>query len=406
MFYMKIYDNICRVLQQYTSVNNANMYTISNSENNGEIGIKRDGEVIVVIGLDDNPYKIIPRSILNTKQQKYPLLKVLCFTDGNMFVYYDYQKQIAEMCEFGKMMDYLIMIVKQPLITRQTIRRNHITPLINSISSLMLLTGIETFQIRRKDLVVFDDHRTTLDVIFEAHKLGLFNGTVPNLITFDYHEDCCPVLKKSQLLTKIGVQDVLKATSKQFWEFVEFELGKNDDDWISAAQELNLIKDVIIIGNEANNNVDNSEIILGEDGIEHRRFSIPHLSFSLGNRGCLGDSMIDKEPYYKPIRDTMQYHNDAFDDDDLYPFILDFDLDCFSVDIKGHQMAWPEKIFREEFFDSPQVRNVMIELIKRATFITISREPGCCGGYGECHKILEMIDRYFFNGVLKTQTLK
>lgn len=403
MNYMKIYDNICRTLQQYTSVNNANMFTISNSEKNSEIGIKRDGEVIVVIGLDVNPYEIIPRSILNIKQQKYPLLKILCFTDGNTFTYYDYQKQIAEICEFGKMMDFLIMTVKQPLITGQAIRRNHITPLINSISSLMLLTGIETFRIGRKDLVVFDDHRTTLDVIFEAHKLGLFNGTVPNLITFDYHEDCCPVLTKSQLLAKIGVQDVLNATSKQFWEFVEFELGKNDDDWISAAQELNLIKNVIIIGNEANNNVDNSEIIFGEDGIEHRRFSIPHLSFSLGSRGCLGDSIDDIEPYYKSIRDTMQYHNDTFDND-LYPFILDFDLDCFSVEIKGHQMAWPEKIFREEFYQ-PQVCYVMKELIKRATFITISREPGCCGGYGECQKILELLDKYFFEGILKTQTM-
>ena len=68
-------------------------------------------------------------------------------------------------------------------------------------------------------------------------------------------------------------------------------------------------------------------------------------------------------------------------------------------------MAWPEKIFREEFIDSLQVRCVMKELIKRATFITISREPGCCGGYGECHKILELLDKYFFEGTLKTQTM-
>ena len=405
MICMKIYDNICRTLQQYTSVNNANMFTISNSEGNCEIGIKKDGEVVVVIGLCGNPRMTISESLQNTKRKKYPLLKLLCLTDGITFTYCDYQKNITDVCEFDKMIDVLITIVKQPLTARLPLRKSHSTPFVNSISSLMLLTGIETFRVGRKNIVVFDDHRTTLDIIFEAHKMGEFHGAVPNLITFDYHEDCCPVLKKSQLLAKIGVQDVLNATSKQFWQFVEFDLGKNDDDWISAAQELNLIQDVIIIGNEANNNVDNCEIIQGEDGIEHRRFSIPHLSFSLSNRGCLGDSIDDIEPYYKPIRDTMQYHNNAFDDDDLYPFILDFDLDCFSVDIKGHQMAWPEKIFREEFIDSLQVRCVMKELIKRATFITISREPGCCGGYGECHKILELLDKYFFEGTLKTQTM-
>jgi len=34
--------------------------------------------------------------------------------------------------------------------------------------------------------------------------------------------------------------------------------------------------------------------------------------------------------------------------------------------------------------------------------ITISREPGCCGGMGESNKILQYIDRYWFKGALKT----
>lgn len=275
---------------------------------------------------------------------------------------------------------------------------------INSLSSLSLLTGVEHYNYNRKDILVFDDHRTTLAVLFEAHRLGVFDGQIPNIVTFDYHEDCCEVPKKSELMKMIGATDLDSTTSRQFWSFVEFDISKVDDDWIAVAQELNLAKDVTIIGNVANHNVDNNEVIKDEDGNEHRRFSIPHLSFSLDNRGCLGDSMI-KEQYYTAVRDTLQYHG-WFDNAPVYPYVLDIDLDCFSADLRDKMVAWPKQMFVDEFFSTPERAAFINALINRASLITISREPGCCGGMGESHKILQYLDKYWFEGVLNTMPME
>ncbi len=81
MDYLKIYNKICRVLIQYTSLNNANMFTISNSPDKGEIGIKKAGQVIVVLGLYGNADKMIPKNVLAEKKQKYSFLKVFAYTD-------------------------------------------------------------------------------------------------------------------------------------------------------------------------------------------------------------------------------------------------------------------------------------------------------------------------------------
>lgn len=45
-------------------------------------------------------------------------------------------------------------------------------------------------------------------------------------------------------------------------------------------------------------------------------------------------------------------------------------------------------------------------LISRSQFITICREPKCCGGPGESNKILGYLDKYFFNGSLRTVPIR
>lgn len=47
----------------------------------------------------------------------------------------------------------------------------------------------------------------------------------------------------------------------------------------------------------------------------------------------------------------------------------------------------------------------MESLLNRASVITICREPECCGGIGEANKILSYLDRYFFDGALRTEPI-
>lgn len=398
MDYQNVYDKICRILISYTSVNNANMFTISNSPEKGKIGIKKNGEVIVVLCLYGNVSKFVPTGIISEMHKKYPFLMLTALTDGIHFSVFNHEDGQYASYDFDGMMAALIYLIKTVNISKSQVGAH---PIITTLSELSIFTGIEHYHYGDKDILVFDDHRTSLGVIFEANKLGLFGGQVPNLVTFDFHEDCCDVGKQSELLKKIGVDNMKNATSRQFWSFIEFDLSKMDDDWIAAAQELNLVNNVTIIGNGANHNVDNNRVIVDESGNQHRRFSIPHLSFSLGNRGCLGDSML-KEPYYHAVRESFQFHNGRFDNAQVYPYVLDIDLDCFTGEIRDKTIRWPEQIFYNEFFDNHKTKRFITTLIERASFITISREPGCCGGMGESNKILQYIDRYWFEGALKT----
>jgi hypothetical protein len=275
---------------------------------------------------------------------------------------------------------------------------------MSKLYELSWRTNINTYTFRDKHIVVYDDHRTLLNILFEAKKLGEFPET-PNLVYFDLHDDACTLLPKSQLLERMGVADLSEATSKQFWSFVEFDLGVLDDDWLLAGMELDLIKNAILIGQEKNHHIqDMGGRYMSEDEIEHELYSISHLRYSLDGRGCLGDSII-KEPYFQNVRDIMQYHQGRFDKEDVKPFVLDFDLDCFTTECREKTYAWPEDIFRMEYIESYSVRCFMETLLDRASFITICREPGYCGGIGEANKILNYLDRYFFGGALSTEPI-
>lgn len=385
MEFLNIYNILCQSLIAYTQVNSANMFRLSDSEE--LIGIKKHGVVIAVI-------KIVPiverkkfsENFVRTFKSRYPYLRILSVCDGISAMLSDLKRKQDKIFDINSFTNYLQGVICE---------RNYTNTKL-SLPSIFLRNNVEKLSFKGKDIVLFDDHRTTLDVLFEIYKSGQLEGLVPNLVTFDYHEDCCDAGKQEILLQKIGVKDLADATERQFWNFVEFDLSPSDDDWISAAVSLNLVRDVVIIGSEANNNVENYQ---NADDSEHKLFSISHLPSSVGNRGCLGDSCIS-EPYYSQVRDTMQYHHGAFNDGLVYPFVLDFDLDCFSTEILGKQKAWPEEIFYQEYVKNDIVYSFMKQLIYRSSLITISREPECCGGYKESFKILSYLNKYFFESCL------
>lgn len=286
---------------------------------------------------------------------------------------------------------------------------------IASIYELSSHTNIDTYVFQEnKYIVLYDDHRSILNVLFEAKKLGLFNNTTPNLIFFDRHDDACnpDEICSKGLFKKWGVKKIEDVSSRDFWSFVEFDLSGLDDDWLLAGMELNLINHAVVIGNKENNNIrDMDNRFESSDGMVHELYDISHLNYSIGSRGCLGDSII-KQPYYENVRAIFEYNQqpygsyDKFSKEVTKPFVLDFDLDCFTTECEDKTYAWPETIFRDKYYDNVDVRFFMEKIIERSSLITICREPCCCGGLGESNKILWYLDNYFFEGCLNTNSIQ
>ena len=283
---------------------------------------------------------------------------------------------------------------------------------ITSIFGLSNHTNIEVFSFEDKYIILYDDHRSILNVLFEAKKLNKF-GTTPNIIFFDRHDDACnPNLNANELLQRWGVNEIEKVSSRDFWSFVEFDLSGLDDDWLLAGMELGLINHAVVIGQNENHNICNmNNMFESSDGIHHELFDISHIDWSIESRGCLGDNVI-KEDYYENVRNIFEYNQppygcyDKFSKEVTIPFVLDFDLDCFTTECEDKRYAWPEDIFKKKYINNEEVLYFMHRLIKRSTIITICREPVCCGGIGESNKILGYLDRYFFNGCLGTASIK
>ncbi len=283
---------------------------------------------------------------------------------------------------------------------------------ITSIYGLSYHTNIEVHHFHNKYIVLYDDHRCILNALFEAKRLGLFD-TTPNLIFFDRHDDACdPDIRRQELFEQWNVEKIEDVSSKDFWSFVEFDLNVLDDDWLLAGMELGLINHAVVIGQYDNSNMQSKDHkFKSTDGIVHEMYDIPHLNWSIGSRGCLGDNII-KEPYYENVREIFEYNQppygryDKFSKDVTKPFILDFDLDCFTTECEDMCFAWPEAIFKEKYFDNNDVQCFMRRLIDRSSFITICREPECCGGLGESNKILGYLDKYFFEGWLNTSPIR
>lgn len=277
---------------------------------------------------------------------------------------------------------------------------------IADIGQLSWHSNINTYNYRGKHIVLYDDHRWILNVIFEAMKLTIFNGKIPNIIFFDHHDDACYTDVR---LSKYGIDNILEMKSRDFWSLVEFDLSALDDDWVTAGMELGIINNVVCIGNVENNNIqdwDNNSYQTATN-VVHKGFSINHLKWEFGSRGVIGDSIV-KYPFYQTVREIFGFRYGQSLLRPQHPYVLDFDLDCFTTEYKDTTYAWPKYFFREEFWpkDDFQHRHYIQQLIANASIITICREPECCGGLGESNRILGYLDRYLFDGVLGTEPIQ
>lgn len=268
-------------------------------------------------------------------------------------------------------------------------------------------SNVNTYHFNEKEIVIYDDHRYILNIVFILRKNGIIDQPI-DLIYFDYHQDKCPV--KKSIKKRAKKFELSKIPIEEFYSLVEFELNPLDDDWLLTGMELDLINNAVVIGAEDGSpEIGHEEYVDQREGV-HNFYSIPHLNFSLGSRGCLGDHVIKKD-YYNKIRMFFGYNtefSDRFTVNIDRPFILDFDLDCFSGQFRNKHIAWPEEMFETELrkrvgYDSISPYNFITQLIDSSQLVTICREPNCCGGIGEANKILSYLDKYLFESSLNTK---
>lgn len=252
-------------------------------------------------------------------------------------------------------------------------------------------------------IVVYDDHRWLLNVLFYMSKLGEHL----DLVYFDAHDDAAQSEKKSALLKKIGVKDLNEATEKQFGSFVDYDQRIDDGGWLTTAMELNLVGNVLNIGNRFGDNIEEMcGTYVSEDGITHNIFELSKdLETEFGCRGKLGDTCREDE--CRGIRDFfgIEHYLGRHDDVNIAnPYMLDFDLDFFTLSSDDGTHGWTYKIFNKYFPDNSRQDKFLRSLISNAKIITICREPDYCGSLGDSNRILQILDQFYFDGCIGTDT--
>ena len=253
-------------------------------------------------------------------------------------------------------------------------------------------------------IVIYDDHRWLLNVLFYLHKLGEHL----DLIYFDAHDDAAQCGKKSELLKDIGASDLNSATAKQFGSFVDYDQRIDDGGWLTAALELDLIGDVLNIGNRHSDNIAQMNgVYSSEDGITHNVFQLSKdLEYEFDCRGQLGDTCREDE--CRKLRDFFGIEHYLGSHDRVKianPFVLDFDLDFFTISSEDDSThGWTPKILKKYFPGNSRQDVFLRYLISNSKVITICREPDFCGSLGDSNQILHMLDLHYFGGCIGTDT--
>lgn len=279
-----------------------------------------------------------------------------------------------------------------------------------SLGRLIQRVNVMTRYPNDKLVIIYDDHRWLLNVLFKIQKDGLLEGLPPKLVFFDSHDDAGQSQKKSELLAHLGVENVLDATEKVFSSFVDYDIRTDDGNWLSVACELNLVSDAVVIGDKYSHNIEEMNgVYTSEDGVEHKLYNLSeNLEYELGHRGSLGDHAREEE--FKDIREffNSNYGYDHARIGDMTPFVLDFDLDFFTLETNEGTMAWPKQIWQKHFDGLSDGAQMVRELINKAMVITICREPDYCGSIGGIagsNYNLQNLDNYFFDDQLGTNLL-
>jgi hypothetical protein len=240
-------------------------------------------------------------------------------------------------------------------------------------------------------VVVFDDERAVLTVLWEATQLGWLRQA-PALIRLDAHHDQWPLADEAQ---RAWCAAVRAGSRRGVFASVEFDVGCDDADWVRAAAVAGLVAEVVTFY------VTERPGPAPLPGV--RSVSLGGLGTELdpGGRLAAGPAAADRQvPGWDPVACRFGAGG--------RPYVLSIDLDAFTLAGEdGHPQAWPRERLVAELA-TPRRRpggtvraaDVLRALAQDATVVTIAREPVYCGGDLAAAGLLGTLDEQVFGGAL------
>lgn len=255
----------------------------------------------------------------------------------------------------------------------------------------------------QSDVVIYEDHRTILNVLYFLSNKGGFTAPL-DIVLFDNHEDFCH--PRETTIPKIN--EFLQNPSREGLNtIVEFDLSTLDDDWIKVGMELGLIGNVFLFNSEKSFVGFKEEYVTQKFGTKSL-YNLGEVWAALGYHGILSDT-VKRE--YQPLWDDFgwELNEGKFSfKKERKKFVFDIDLDCFSTRILDKTIAIPEEIIIQRLTEYSRqdshyyscAQDFMKQLIKDSELVTLCFENGCCGGIRQAHKIFNMVDEVLFDNEL------
>lgn len=113
-----------------------------------------------------------------------------------------------------------------------------------AIIDLEQRTNYSVYDFKGKHIVLYDDHRCLLNVLYMAKQKF---GCAHDVFYFDNHDDAKD-LNPNEVKEIIGLGT--NYSLQNLWNFVEFTSAPEDDSWLNAGFELGLINNAIVFGAE------------------------------------------------------------------------------------------------------------------------------------------------------------
>jgi hypothetical protein len=284
---------------------------------------------------------------------------------------------------------------------------------IKHLSSRLNLTVFEVFDV---PVVVYEDHRTLLQVLFYIRKNRIFPTPI-NVVYLDRHSDCNDPKASLDSCSKMRDEECDLESS---WSFVEWDCSVQDHDWLKTGMDCKLIADALSIGRESVSNLLETGTITNltdRFGGNHNYAISPNIWHALSLGGVFFRSKDNK---WKEWMSSLGWDTStgSLSGPPTQPFILDIDLDLIAHefdgpparpdrpnDHKGHIAAWPEHVIRGFLHRKPHGSQItacdwLRQMVARASCVTIARESAWCGGFTESQKILDILDADIFDGGL------
>jgi len=254
------------------------------------------------------------------------------------------------------------------------------------LSELNHRANMRVKRIRDKQVVIYEDHRCILNVLYHAVESKQMEAPIA-LFRFDKHyDDLTPTPEARAQLKAFNVQ---LPSMEKFWSFTEFQLKHDDDDWLRAAYDLGWVSNNLLFQVEQGDYISKPHVSPDQ---------ITHHTINLGDIQDLFAAKSEVQQHH--LLQVCGWNGQTFIPE-YQAFILDIDLDAFT-DLIGDDI----KAINEATFDAwlsiknsngISIHAFLLEIFERSLFTTICMESLYCGGMSEAFQILQLLDEYLFD---------